>query len=147
MLAVGSGLSNRCRGIRFGLSMPLRIETRRIEGEILVLEISGRMTRSHVAALGHIKTIVEDLVQQNRKMVIFDLTSVAHIDSAAMGLILACGEMLVRSGGRRLGVAASEKIEWLLRSLRIGCLGILIDLHRTVAEVSQSFTLPSDQRP
>jgi len=97
--------------------MLLQIQTRRIEPDITLLELSGKI------ALGHesqkIETLVQDLLRQNERKIIFDISRVDHVDSTGIGIIAYCFGTLNRSGGEMRVAGAGGKVLHLLQITRL----------------------------
>ena len=68
--------------------MLLQIDTKRIEPDITILAVSGKI------ALGReshkLETAVQDLLRQDHKKIILDLSAVDHMDSTGIGIIAYC---------------------------------------------------------
>ena len=97
--------------------MLLQIETRRIEPDITVVEMSGKI------ALGRdsqrIEALVQDLLRQNEKKVIFDISHVDHMDSTGIGAMAYCFGTLNRCGGELRLAGACGKVLHLLQITRL----------------------------
>ena len=77
--------------------MLLRIEAKRIEPDITVLAFSGNITMTSERL--RMEDLVEELVSQNSKKLVLDLTGVDYIDSTGMGTIAACFTKVLRANG------------------------------------------------
>jgi anti-sigma B factor antagonist len=64
----------------------LEIQTKQLQPDIVVLEITGRITIGRDSQ--HLEWAVDSLVREQRKKIIFDLTGVTHIDSTGIGIIM-----------------------------------------------------------
>src|SRR5690242_18593726 len=113
--------------------MLLQIETRRIEPDIMVLQISGKI------ALGResqkIEVLVQDLLRRNEKKLIFDLAHVDHVDSTGIGILAYCFGTLNRSGGELRVAGATGKV---LHLLQITHLDNILPLYASVEDASKS---------
>jgi anti-sigma B factor antagonist len=71
---------------------------RKIEPDITVVEISGRL------ALGNILVSLEysmrRLIEEGAKKVIVDLSGLENIDSAGIGVLVACNGLMEQGGGQ-----------------------------------------------
>jgi len=86
--------------------MLLEIQERKIDPDITVLELAGKLALGRESQ--RIETVVDQLVQQGRLKTVLDLTRVDYIDSAGIGLLaLAAGKLKV-AGGKLAVVAAPE---------------------------------------
>ena len=84
---------------RQGSVMTLRIQTRRIEPDIVVVEFEGGLTLE-AAESQHIESLVNKLLRENKEKLIFDLTGVERLDSAGLGILVYCFPTVRRAGGR-----------------------------------------------
>lgn len=113
--------------------MLLQIETRRIEPDIMLLQITGKI------ALGResqkIEVMVQDLLRRNEKKLVFDLSHVDHMDSTGIGIMAYCFGTLNRSGGELRVAGASGKV---LHLLQITHLDNILPLYPSVEEACKS---------
>lgn len=97
--------------------MSLEIETRRIEPGTTVLELAGKI------ALGRdsqrVETMVQDLLRQDEKRIILDISRVDHLDSTGIGILAYCYGTINRSGGDLRIAGASGKVLHLLQITRL----------------------------
>src|SRR5262245_7590776 len=93
--------------------MPITLEEKRIEPDITVVELTGKL------ALGRdsqrIETLVEDLVNRGEIKVMLDMTGVDYIDSAGIGLVALAAGKLKEAGGRCIVVAPEGRVLQLLQ--------------------------------
>jgi len=93
--------------------MLLQIDTKRIEPDITILAVSGKI------ALGReshkLETAVQDLLRQDHKKIILDLSGVDHMDSTGIGIIAYCFGTLNRSNGDFRIAGATGKVLHLLQ--------------------------------
>ena len=93
--------------------MLIQIETKHIEPDITLLAMVGKI------ALGResqkIEMLVQDLLRQNQKKLIFDLSGVDHMDSTGIGIMAYCFGTLNRCGGELRVVGAAGKVLHLLQ--------------------------------
>lgn len=75
----------------------MKLETKRLDSGIMVLELSGRVSMGNDCQ--EIDRLVEEHIRQNEKLVILDLTAVHHVDSAVIGQIVKSHSSLKKSGG------------------------------------------------
>lgn len=106
--------------------MLLEIETRRIGPDVTVLEMIGKI------ALGEsqrVETLVQDLLRQNNRRLILDLSRVTHMDSTGIGVLAYCFGTLNRCGGEMRVAGATGKVLHLLQITR---LDTVLPLHPSV---------------
>jgi len=73
-------------------------KTRRIEPDITVVEISGRLNLGN--SLMSIETSILRLIDEGARKLIIDLTGLDHIDSSGIGVIVSCSGHMEQSGGQ-----------------------------------------------
>ncbi|MGH9863679.1 MAG: STAS domain-containing protein [Candidatus Acidiferrales bacterium] len=65
--------------------MILKIEQRRIEPDVVVLELEGKLLMGNESK--RLELQVEELLRNNQKKFIFDLSQLTHMDSTGIGII------------------------------------------------------------
>jgi anti-anti-sigma factor len=78
----------------------------------------------------------ETLISAKEKFVIFDLTEVCHIDSAAIGSIVRCFSRLKASGGHLRLAGCTGMIE---KSLKLTQLHKVLEMYPTAAAAAEHF--------
>jgi len=76
-----------------------------------------------------VETVVQDLLRQNDRRLIFDLSRVTHMDSTGIGVLAYCFGTLNRCGGEMRVAGASGKVLHLLQITR---LDTVLPLHPSV---------------
>jgi anti-sigma B factor antagonist len=114
----------------------LRIKTRRIEPDITVVELTGRMTMGPDSK--GVEEAVLELLRQNEKKIIFDMSGVPYVDSSGMGSIAYCFAKVMRvEGGFRIaGLDPAVK-----RAFAITRLDSVLPFYPSVPAASADFTL------
>ena len=97
--------------------MLLQIETRRIEPDITVLELTGKISLGRESQ--RIETLVQDLLRQEAKKIILDISRVDHLDSTGIGILAYCYGTVNRSNGELRIAGASGKVLHLLQITRL----------------------------
>lgn len=77
--------------------MILKVERRSVEPDIAVLEMSGRIAMGSDSQ--RIEWALADLLKENCKKVIFDLSGVTFLDSSGIGILMMCHAKLKKAGG------------------------------------------------
>ncbi len=72
--------------------------TRHIEPDITVVEISGRLNLGN--SLVSIENSIKRMIEQGTRKLVIDLTTLNFIDSSGIGLLVSCGGLMEKSGGR-----------------------------------------------
>jgi anti-sigma B factor antagonist len=93
--------------------MLLQIETRRIAPDITLLELTGKIALGRESQ--RIETLVQDLLRQNERKLIFDLSRVDHMDSTGIGILAYCFGTTNRCGGELRVAGAAGKVLHLLQ--------------------------------
>jgi len=114
--------------------MLLEVEETRIEPDITVLTLSGRL------ALGRESQRVEmrigEMIKSGPVPLILDLRKLDYIDSAGIGLIAMAAGTLKEAGGRLALVAGEGRVLELLRLTQVAS---LIGVWGTVDEAAAAF--------
>ena len=116
--------------------MALQTETRRVEPDIVVVQFAGRITLGPESQI--IEPLVNDLLRQNQKKLIFDLSGVERIDSTGMLTIAHCFFMLRAAGGGLRLAGASESVARLFKMTR---LDTVLPFYPTVAAACEGFVI------
>ena len=111
----------------------LEIQTKNMEPDIVVLEITGRITMGRECK--QLEWSTEALVRENKKKVVFDLSGVTHIDSTGVGIIVMSAGQIRQAGGK-LRVCAQGHVEHVLKMTNVDK---VVDLHPTVAAAAAGF--------
>jgi anti-anti-sigma factor len=78
-----------------------QIERTQIEPDIVVLQVSGRLTLGRECQ--YVEWAIEELIRDGHKKVVFDLSGLTYVDSAGIGIIvMCCGKMQAAGGELRL---------------------------------------------
>jgi anti-sigma B factor antagonist len=113
--------------------MILDLSTRRVEPDITVFEMRGRLT------LGDRLTEIEDSIKTDlqtgcRKLVL-DMGGLEFIDSAGLGMLVMCAGAMQENGGRMCVVTANPRI---LHLLEVTQLEGMVGLHADAESACQS---------
>jgi anti-sigma B factor antagonist len=116
--------------------MILQMQTTRVEPDIVVVQLSGSITsRSE----NIVKPLVNDLLDQNERKLIFDLTGVKDIDSTGANIVIHCFLAALAGGGGLRVVGASGKVA---RVFKITRLDVVIPCYPTVGAACEGFIIP-----
>jgi anti-sigma B factor antagonist len=97
--------------------MLLEVETRRIGPDVTVLEMVGKIALGRESQ--RVETLVQDLLRQNERKLIFDVSRVTHMDSTGIGVMAYCFGTLNRCGGEMRVAGAAGKVLHLLQITRL----------------------------
>jgi anti-sigma B factor antagonist len=112
----------------------LEIQNKLFPPDIVVLEISGRITIGRDCQ--HLEWTIESLVKEKRKKIIFDLTGVTHVDSTGIGIIVMSAGQLKEAGGELRVAGASGHVEEVLKMTNVHQ---IVALHPTALAAAASF--------
>ncbi len=104
----------------------IEIKTRRIEPDIVVLEVAGRITLGRDSK--QLEWVAENLVREEQRKIIFDLAGVTQIDSTGIGIIVMSAANVKKAGGELRLAGASGHVE---NALRLTGIEKLVALHPT----------------
>src|SRR5580700_7158190 len=91
----------------------LEIQTKQLPPDIVVLEITGRITIGRECK--QLEWATESLVREKQqKKIIFDLSGVTHIDSTGIGIIVTSAGQVKQAGGELRLAGANKHIEQVL---------------------------------
>jgi len=111
----------------------LQFSTSRIEPDIVVIQLTGSIL---LWPGGHID-VIQDLLEQNERKLILDLSGVEHMDSSGAELMFECFNTVKSTGGELRFAAAKPRIA---RVFQITRLDTILPFYPTVAAASESFT-------
>jgi anti-sigma B factor antagonist len=118
-------------------SMSLLLIRERSVSDVVVLEISGRLTIGRDCQ--QVEWRVEDLVREKKTKLVLDLSGVGHVDGAGIGIIIMCYSKAKRSGGR-LRLAGINGLEEIFRSAD---LNRIFQFYPTAEAAAESFAISS----
>jgi len=102
--------------------------------DILVVRLAGRLTLGRNSQ--ELEWHMEELLSQNQKKVVFDLSRLTYIDSAGIGIVTVCSGRLKESGGQLRVACAKGAVQQLLKLT--GADRVLL-LHATLQSALEAF--------
>ena len=114
--------------------MPLTIQTRHVEPDIVVLELLGRITMGNDCR--QVEWTTKKLLDESRKKVIFDLTGITHVDSTGIGIIVTVAGQMKKAGGELRVAGANQHVEQILRMTAVDR---IVGLHPTAGAAAAGF--------
>lgn len=111
----------------------LEIQTKNIDPDVVVLEVTGRITMGRDAK--QLEWETDNLLRENKRKIILDLTRVSHVDSTGIGIIVLSAGQIKQAGGR-LRVCAQGHVEKILQLTNVDK---VVDLHPTLAAATAGF--------
>ena len=100
--------------------MLLETKQSRIEPDITLVSLTGRLAQGRESE--RLEGLVGGLIAEGRRMVIFDLSQVNHIDSAGIGMLALVAGQLKERGGRLALVAGEGKVRSMVRLTQLDAL-------------------------
>ena len=114
--------------------MPLTIQTKHVEPDIVVLELAGKITMGNDCR--QVEWTAKKLVDESRKKVIFDLAGITHVDSTGIGIIVAVAGQMRKAGGELRVAGATPHVEQILKMTAVDQ---IVALHRTTGAAATGF--------
>src|SRR5208282_3792370 len=93
--------------------MPLTIQTKHVEPDIVVLEMAGKITMGNDCL--QVEWTTKKLMEESRKKVIFDLSGITHLDSTGIGIIVTMAGQMKKAGGQLRVAGANPHVEQILK--------------------------------
>lgn len=113
----------------------LEIQTKQLPPDIVVLEITGRITIGRECK--QLEWATDTLVREKQqKKIIFDLSGVTHIDSTGIGIIVMSAGQVKQAGGELRLACANPHIEQVLK---ITSVDKIVSWNPTVTEAAVGF--------
>ena len=109
-------------------------KTRKLDSEITVYEISGRLNLGN--SLLTIESGIKKLIDQGTRKLIVDLTEVNYIDSSGIGMLVTCAGHMEHSNGRMRVAGASGTVS---KAFSIVHMERIMPLHDSIEEASAAF--------
>lgn len=97
--------------------MILTIERKNLANELVVLEMAGRIVLGNDAKTVEWK--VDELLKENCKKVIFDLSRVSVLDSTGVGIVVMCHARIKKAGGSLHLAGADGMVDQTLRMTNV----------------------------
>jgi anti-sigma B factor antagonist len=114
--------------------MILEIKDKRIEPDILVLELTGKIILGNESK--RLEWRVDEGLKQDQKKVILDLSAVTSLDSTGIGIITFCyGKLKAAGGGLR--VAGAQGV--VGQTLKLTNIDTLVGTYASVDAAAQGF--------
>jgi len=115
-------------------TMILTIERKNLANDLVVLEMTGRIVLGNDAKTVEWK--VDELLKENCKKVVFDLSRITVLDSTGVGIVVMCHARIKKAGGS-LHIAGAEGM--VDHTLRMTSVDRLIPMDASVKEAAAAF--------
>jgi anti-sigma B factor antagonist len=116
--------------------MILNVERKKVEPDIAVFEMTGRITMGSDSQ--KIEWGLAELLKENQKKVIFDLTEVNYLDSSGIGILMMCHAKLKKAGGTLRIAGARGMVE---ETLEMTSVNKIVRFYPTAALAALDFQL------
>jgi anti-sigma B factor antagonist len=113
--------------------MPLNIQTKHMQPDIVVLEMTGKITLGNDCQ--QVEWTTKKLVAEQQKKIIFDLSGVTHVDSTGIGIIVMVAGQMKQAGGALRVACANQHVEQMLKLTSVDQ---IVGLHPTIAAAAGS---------
>jgi len=114
--------------------MLLDIQTRRVEPDVTVVELKGKLTLGRESQ--RVETLVGDLLKKGETKLVLDLTALDFTDSTGVGIMAFCSGELKEAGGEMRIAGATGRVEHVLKMAR---LDTLVGCYATADEACTGF--------
>ena len=114
--------------------MILNIDRKKIDPDIAVLEMTGRITMGSDSQ--KIEWGLAELLKENQKKVIFDLQGINFLDSSGIGILMMCHAKLKKAGGALRIAGATGMVK---ETLELTSVDKIVKLFPTAAEAARGF--------
>ena len=119
--------------------MPLQVQKKVAEPDITVLALKGQFVSG--SECEHVEVLVDDLLREGSRKILFDLAGVEHMDSSGVGAVVMCSAKLRKCGGELRLCGAWGPVESLLKLTRVSQ---IIGHYATQAAATQEFHLQEE---
>lgn len=123
------------------IGLPLEIKKKQITPGIVVLELTGRITMG--PDCWQIEKEVGQLLSQNQKHIILDLSGISIVDSTGIGQIVRCLSKLKTSGGSLRLAGLKGMVEGVFKMTRVDQ---AIGIYPTVVEAAASHSAEATEK-
>lgn len=117
--------------------MILNVQRKNVEPNIAVLEMTGRIAMGSDSQ--RIEWGLAELLKENYRKVVFDLTEVTFLDSSGIGILMMCHAKLKKVGGA-LHIAGARGM--VKETLEMTSVDKIVHIYPTAVEAAQCFQFP-----
>ena len=114
--------------------MILTVEKKQLAPDVTVLEMTGRIIMGNNSRDVELK--LAEILHDNGKKIIFDLSGVTIIDSTGIGILVLCKGKIEKEGGKLHVAGAAEFVKDVFKMTSVDK---LIQMYPTVAEAAAAF--------
>ena len=113
--------------------MSVKLNTRKV-GDVTVLDVSGRITLGEGSSA--LRDTLRDLIAQNDKKILLNLSEVSYIDSSGIGELVSGFTSVANAGGTLKLLGLTKRVKDLLQITK---LYTVFDVHEEEAHAIRSF--------
>ena len=113
--------------------MSVKLNTRQV-GDVSVVDVSGRITLGEGSSA--LRDTLRDLMAQNNKKILLNLSEVSYIDSSGIGELVSGFTTVANSGGNLKLLGLTKRVKDLLQITK---LYTVFDVHEEEAHAIRSF--------
>jgi len=111
----------------------VKLNTRKV-GDVTVLDVSGRITLGEGSSA--LRDTLRDLIAQNDKKILLNLSEVSYIDSSGIGELVSGFTSVANAGGTLKLLGLTKRVKDLLQITK---LYTVFDVHEEEAHAIRSF--------
>ena len=113
--------------------MSVKLNTRQV-GDVSVVDVSGRITLGEGSSA--LRDALRDLLAQNNKKILLNLSEVSYIDSSGIGELVSGFTSVANAGGNLKLLGLTKRVKDLLQITK---LYTVFDVHEEEAHAVRSF--------
>ncbi len=113
--------------------MSVKLNTRQV-GDVSVVDVSGRITLAEGSSA--LRDCLRDLMAQNNKKILLNLSEVSYIDSSGIGELVSGFTSVANSGGTLKLLGLTKRVKDLLQITK---LYTVFDVHEEEAHAIRAF--------
>jgi anti-sigma B factor antagonist len=115
-------------------AMILNIERKQFEPDVAVLEMAGRICLG--SASQQVEWSLAELLKQNQRKIVFDLSGVTVVDSTGVGILVMCHAKVKKAGGNLHIAGANGMVEETLKMTNVDK---IMPFYPSLAEAARNF--------
>ena len=106
----------------------MSIETKQMDSGVAVVTVAGRLVLGK--DVERLETLINELLKQDQKKFVFDISALDYADSSGIGTLVACLTHIKKAGGDLRMAGANAR---MLRLFQMTGVSSLMSLYPTVA--------------
>ena len=89
----------------------------RIEPDVEVVAVSGQIILGRECQ--RVEWVIEEIIRDGQRKVVFDLSNLTHIDSTGVGIIITCCGKMSEAGGELRLAALQPRVREIMRVTKL----------------------------